>query len=190
MPPVPRVIIIVSLPLHLIIIVSLHPHFCPAREVLAANTSHIFVEFSHRVIHLFEMTDLQSCNFLDSGRVRRMDAIVRTPVESLMLGQCGRCLASIANLSSVPTSRPAVVLGEVVPCEFQDLVFIDLQCATLTLPELSEIGGPDLHRLLKLERWIVQLRVDPGHESFIQNPNAICSQEQDASVELEDAQEH
>jgi hypothetical protein len=86
MPPVPRVIIIVPLPLHLIIIVSLHPHFRPAREVLAANTSHIFMEFSHRVIHLFEMADLESCNFLDSGRVRRMDAIVRTPVESLMLG--------------------------------------------------------------------------------------------------------
>ena len=83
----------------------------------------------------------------------------------------------------------ALVLGKMVLCEFQDLVFIDLHCATLTLRELFEIGGPDLHRLVKFKRWIVKLCMNPRHKCFVQDANTVGSQEQNTSVELKDAQE-
>ena len=118
-----------------------------------------------------------------------MDAIIYAAVESFVLGQRGGCLASIADLASVPTSHLTLVLGKMVLCEFQDLVFIDLHCATLTLRELFEIGGPDLHRLVKFKRWIVKLCVNPRHKCFVQDANTVGSQEQNTSVELEDAQE-
>jgi len=138
-----------------------------AREVLATNIGHVVMELSHRTVDLFEMADLESSNGLNSRGLGCVDVIVHTPVESLMLGQRGGGLASIPDLPSVPTSSLILILSKVVLCKIHDFIRINFHGGTLAPLELFEICCPDFHRLVALKRWVVELSVDPRHESLV-----------------------
>ena len=159
------------IPPRLIVIITLALHPCHAREVFAADVRHVFVEFAHRVVNFLEVADLEASHGLGERGIRCMDAVVHA--EGLVLGQGGGCLACIADLASVPASCLVDVGSKVALCEIEDAVNVDIHCCALAPLELLEIGFPDLHRLLVLERWVVKLGVDSRHECFVQDSDAV-----------------
>jgi hypothetical protein len=148
------------------------------------------MELSHRIVDFFEMADLEFSDGLNIRGLGCVDAIVHTPIESLVLCQGGGCLASIADLPSVPTSSLLLILIKVVLCEIHDFIHVNFHGGTLAHLELFEICRPDFHRLVVLKRWVVELSVDPRHESLVQNANAVGGQKQDTCVKLKNTQEH
>lgn len=117
------------------------------------------------------------------------DLLVISPL-GLELGQGERCLASISDLSTVP-SGPDVGF-KVVQCKLDDLIPLDLDIRLVVVEAVLDelqVQFENRARLVVAQRRIVQTDVDPAAKGLVNDPNAICREKEDSSVILKYAKE-
>lgn len=109
---------------------------------------------------------------------------------SLELGQCQGCLASVPDLTTIPSHLCVGV--PVVRGVFDNLVFVNLDFSALFLeaaPNHTDVESEDLQRGREVELGVMKTDVDTGCKRFVKVANTVGGEKQNSRVVFENSEE-